>query len=157
MKNFRTTLLCASITLFSFCAAAQQDNTPINEPDLNKPRLFDGLPDRIPVNAAELNNLLNAPVGRTASLKLSAASSLQFDGEVVSVSDKYDTKIQSVVLRSSNFNGARLTVSRIQHEDGSWSYTGRIISFKHGDLFELKNESGNYILVKRNYYELVNE
>ncbi len=156
MKNLRSIMLMAC-TLLSCCLHAQKDNTPINEPDMNKPRLFDGLPNRIPVNTDELNNLLNAPVGRLASLKLTAQSSLQFDGEVVSVSDKFENNIQSVVLRSSNFNGARLTISRIVNDDGSFSFTGRIISFKHGDLFELKNESGSYVLIKRNYYELVNE
>lgn len=157
MKNIRTILLCACTSLCSLFVSAQSNKVPVNEPDYNKPRLFDDLPSRIPVGIDDLKSIMNASAGQNASLKLSSDSPLQFNGEVVSVSTKYDNKIQSIVMRSANFNGATLTVSRIMNNDGSYKFTGRIISFQHGDLFELKNEAGSYVLVKKNYYELVNE
>jgi hypothetical protein len=43
-----------------------------------------------------------------------------------------------VVIRSEVFNGARLTVSKITNPDGSIRYSGRIISFKHGDCMNWK-------------------
>jgi hypothetical protein len=159
MKNLHATLCCIAIVFFSFSASGQTDKVPINEPDYNKPRLFDNLPDRIPVSITDLNALISAPVGRTASLNLvtGTAKAVQFDGDVVSVASQPDEKIQSVVIRSSNFNGARMTISKILNDNGTVSFSGRIISFQHGDLFELKNEAGNMVLVKRNYYELINE
>lgn len=157
MKTIRTTLLCATTVLFSLCAFAQNDKPPVNEPDYNKPRLFDDLPSRIAVSTADLKSIISASAGQTASLTLSAESALQFDGQVISVASKYDNKIKSTVLRSANFKGATFTVSRIVNENGSSYFTGRIINFQYGDLYELVNEEGNYVLVKKNYYELVNE
>ena len=166
MKNLRTTLLCA-MTLFSaLFTVAQENKIPINEPDHNKPRLFDALPSRIPVSVTELNAILDAPLGRNTSIALGEANGMRFDGEVVSVAtqgevvsaaSQHDAQVRSVVVRSRNYNGARLTLSRIEKADGTVSFAGRIISFQHGDLFELKNESGALVLVKRNYHELVNE
>ncbi|HMU47209.1 MAG TPA: hypothetical protein PKC72_12635 [Chitinophagaceae bacterium] len=157
MKNLRTVIFIAGICLASAQSFAQNDKIPINEPDYNKPRLFDNLPARIAITPAELENVVNTQVGKPATIKFASESSLQFDGQVVSVSDNNDSKFQSVVVRSANFPGANLTVSKILNDDGSYSYTGRIISFQHGDLFELKKENGGYVLVKRNFYDLVNE
>lgn len=157
MKNIRTSFLCATAVLFSLFAFAQNDKPPVNEPDYNKPRLFDDLPSRISVSTADLKSIISASTGQQASLTLSKESALQFDGQVVSVSSKYNNKIKSAVLRSANFKGATFTVSRVLNDNGSSYFTGRIINLKYGDLYELKNEEGNYVLIKKNYYELVNE
>jgi hypothetical protein len=157
MKNLRTSLLCVLTLLSALLTTAQENKIPINEPDHNKPRLFDALPSRIPVSVSELNAILDAPMGRNASIALGEETGMRFDGEVVSVATQPDDQVRSVVIRSNNYNGARLTLSRISRPDGTISFVGRIISFKHGDLFELKNESGSLVLVKKNYHELVNE
>jgi len=157
MKNIRTTVLCVCITLYNLSSFAQEQKIPINEPDYNKPKLFSHLPDKIPVSIEKINEIITSPVGRTTGFRLSETSDFQFDGEVVSTASKYGNSIQSVVIRSGTYEGARLTVSKITNTDGSISYTGRIISFKHGDLYELQNQDGQLLLVKRNFYDLVNE
>jgi len=158
MKNFRTTALCASLAIISLFASAQNDQKiPINEPDLNRPKLFSNLPDKIQVSVDDLNNLLTQSVGRPSGLKQSNGSEFQFEGEVVSTSESIDTRIQSVVIRSTNFNGASLSISKILNDDGTVSYKGRIISFKHADLYELQKIDNQFVLVKRNFYDLVNE
>lgn len=157
MKNIRTTMLCAVLALSTLVSNSQESKIPLNEPDQNKPRLFSGLPDKIPVNPGNIDNILSAPVGRNSHFRLSDDNTLQFPGEVVSTASKYNNSIQSIVIRSDSFNGARLTISKITNPDGSIRYSGRIISFKHGDLYELENLDGQLVLVKKNYYELVNE
>ena len=158
MKNLRTSVLCVCVTLYSLCSAAQANNAiPINEPDLNKPKLFQGQPDNIPVSMDNLNSLFGKQVGFTVSVNLADASTFQFNGEVVSTATKYNNTMQSVVIRSSNFNGARFAVSKITDETGATIYRGRIISMQHGDLYELQQVNGKYMLVKRNFYDLVNE
>ena len=157
MKNLRTAALCVSAMLLYLCSSAQTDKPPVTEPDYNKPRLFDNLPKTIPVNTVDLENLVATEVGRKGSIGLSLSSNLKFDGEVVSSASRYGNSIQSVVLRSSNFNGAQLTISRITSPEGVVNYVGRIISFKHGDLYELQNQNGQFVLVKKNYHDLVNE
>jgi hypothetical protein len=68
-----------------------------------------------------------------------------------------DLSLQSVVVRSTNFPGAALSFSRITKEDGTFSYVGRIISFQHGDAYEISLENGQYFFVKKGFYDLVNE
>ena len=157
MKNLRTPVLCLCAMLFSLCSFAQNEKDPINEPDYKKPKLFSNLPDKIPVSIDKINDLLGTPLGHVASLKLAESSAIQFDGEVISKTSKYENSIQSIIIRSTNFNDARFTISKITKADGSVSYTGRVISFQHGDLYELQNQSGQFVLVKRKFYDMVNE
>lgn len=157
MKNFRTLVLCASILFYSLSSSAQQTGIPINEPDYNKAKLFQNLPDNIPLSMDIISNLFGSPVGRSVNMNLSERSPFQFEGDVVSSVSKYENTLQSVVIRSTNLNGARLTISRIVDANGNISYTGRILSMQHGDMFELKKINNEYVLVKKNYYDLVNE
>lgn len=157
MKNYRTIILFAGFVLVSMFSFSQEQKIPINEPDYNKPRLFAGFPDKIVFSTDQLNEMMSAPLGRNTNFRLSVDNDLQFQGEVISTASKYNNSIQSVVIRSNSFEGARFTLSRITNTDGSVRYSGRIISFKHGDLYELENQQGQLVLVKKNYYELVNE
>lgn len=157
MKSLRTAVLCAGIALCSLGSFAQEKTPPVNEPDLNKPKLFTGLPERIQLSTDEISNLFGNPLGRAATLRLADDNRFHFEGEVVSSASKYENKIQSVVIRSTNFNGARLHISKVVGSDGIVKYRGRIISLAHGDLYELENQNDQYVLVKKNYYDLVNE
>ena len=159
MKNLRTTLVGVCITL-SIATTAQENRIPINEPDLNKPKLFQHLPDVIAVNTEDLNSLLNSPVGKSINVNLadrSAATAFRIEGEVVAETKQADNSIQTISIRSSNFPGASVTFSKIINTDGTIRYSGRIISFKHGDLLELQNRNGQLVFIKRNLYDLVNE
>src|SRR5689334_13517448 len=143
MKNLRTSVLCVCVTLYGLCSAAQTNNAiPINQPDYNKPKLFQNQPDNIPVNLDNLNSLFAKPVGLSVSINLADASTFQFDGQVVSSASKYNNSIQSVVLRSTNFNGAQFTVSKVVDETGTTVYRGRILSLQSGDLYELQYKNG---------------
>jgi hypothetical protein len=73
------------------------------------------------------------------------------------VSKADENNIHSVVIRSRNFNGATLTLSSSAQPNGTVKFTGRIISFQHGDLYELQNQNNQYILIKKNFYDLINE
>ena len=157
MKNLRTAALCVSISLYSLSSVAQTGDIPSNEPNLNKPKLFQNLPDIIPVKMNNITVLMGAEVGRPVSLSLSDATVFQFEGIIVSSVSKYENTIQSIVIRSTNFPGATLTVSRITDDTGNISYIGRMLSMQHGDMFELKNENSQFLLVKRKFYDLVNE
>ncbi|MBC7874456.1 MAG: hypothetical protein H7Y01_10690 [Ferruginibacter sp.] len=157
MKNLRTLALCVSLSLITLCGSAQNGDIPINEPDLNKPELFKTLPASIPVSKDQLVSLLDYQVGSPVSLNLSAASAFRFEGNVIASVSKYENSIQSVIVRSTNYPGARLTLSRITDDKGNITYTGRILSREHGDLYELKNTDNQFVLVKRKYNSLLNE
>jgi hypothetical protein len=157
MKKLCAIILYTSISLCSLCTFAQSGVIPINEPDYNKPKLFQSLPDIIPVNMEIIMTLFGSPVGLLVSLNLSAVASFRFEGKVVSSVSKYENSLQSIVIRSTNYIGARLTVSRLTDVTGNISYTGRMISKQHGDLYELKNVNNQFVLLKRKFHDLVNE
>lgn len=84
MKSLRTSVLCAAITLCSISSFAQDQHPPLNEPNLNKPRLFSNLPDKIKLNITDFNALLGTALGAPTRLNLSTDNSLRFEGEVIS-------------------------------------------------------------------------
>lgn len=156
MRNLTLPGLCLAM-LFLCVNASAQKAIPVNEPDLNKPALFTDLPDQIPVHILDLQSLVNTDKGREVNLKMGQAASKTFAGTIVSKANKYNNSIRSVVIRSSNFNGATLTLSSSTLPNGTVKFTGRILSLQHGDLYELQLIKGQYFLIKKNYHDLVNE
>lgn len=158
MRHFRTAVLCACLCIAATSAFSQsQDAPPLREPDPNKPRLFNAYPEQIPVDIAVFTNLLSSPVGSSIEQDFGAGTSFRFAGQVVSAVSKYENRINSVVIRSTNFNGARFSFTRTLQEDGNYTYTGRLISKEHGDVYELQQLNNRFVLVKRSYYDLVND
>lgn len=147
---------CLSLLLFLSATLSAQDKLPVNEPDMNKPKLFGDLPDKIPVHILDLQSLVNTETGKNVSLLLEKNTSTVFNGKVVSTASKYNN-IRSVVIRSGNFNGATFTLSSSIHSNGTVKFTGRIISMKHGDLYELQKVDDQYILIKKDFHELIAE
>ncbi len=159
MKNLRTPVLCACITLSSLFSAAQNQKFIINEPDLNKPRQFDNLPELIPVSIDKLNNFVNSKPGVIINITFSNdTKTAPFEGQVVSAVSKYEDKVQTVLIKSSNFNGATLYISKVVTDDGTIKYNGRLMgSFQTGDLYVLQQKDDGFVLVKKNFYDVINE
>jgi hypothetical protein len=143
--------------LFSICALAQDQKIPINEPDYNKPHLFDNLPAKISFNPSNFMGLLNKQPGSIVSTSLSADASIVFEGKLVSSASDENGSLERMVIQSTNFPGATFSMSKVTNSDGTIRYIGRLISFKHGDVFVLQQTNGQYELVKKNFYDLVNE
>ena len=122
---------------------------------MNRPSLFQNLPEKISCRINDLSALLESEIGRNISFIFTG--NLSFEGVISSVASKFDNTLQSIVVRSTNFPGAALSFSRITKEDGTFSYVGRILSFQHGDAYEISQENGQYFFVKKGFYDLVNE
>jgi len=152
MKNLLKGIICLSV--FFVCLKTNAQTPPVREPDMNRPSLFQNLPDRISCSISDLSAFLQLETGRTISF--SFANNINFQGVVSSVAS-IDNSLQSVVIRSTNFPGAALSFSKITKGDGTISYAGRIISFQHGDAYEINIENGQYFFVKKGFYDLVNE
>jgi len=153
MKNLVKGILCLFILFI--CLQSNAQTPPVREPDMNRPSLFQNFPEKISCRINDLSALLESEVGKPVSL--SFANNLNFQGVVSSVASKFDNSLQSVVVRSTNFPGAALSFSKITKDDGTVSYVGRIISFQHGDAYEISMENGQYYFVKKGFYDLVNE
>jgi hypothetical protein len=153
MKTQKSGILCLCLTFCFYFSFAQKP--PVNEPNLNKSRIFNDLPDRMLLRVADFSSLLNYEVGQ--SVKVPVAGNKTLSGLIVSKSDATDTHVKSVVVRLDERQGARLTFTQIQNVDGSTSYLGRIISREHADGFEISIENGEYVFKKTGYYDMVNE
>jgi hypothetical protein len=153
MKNQKAGILCLLFSFFSLFLYAQ--NLPVREPDRNKPLLFSQMPDKMSISAASLESLLQYETDKKVSINLS--NDIIFQGTVSSVSARHEPGVSSVVIRSDNFQGASLTVSRLSRANGTSYFIGRIISFQHGDGYEITLESDRYYLIKKGFYDMVNE
>jgi hypothetical protein len=152
MKVLKTSAIGVLLTLFVLRVSAQ-GQIPLKDPDYNKPHLFDDLPQKMKLHMTDLEGLLNLSVG--ASVKVFLADNFQFKGTVVSTAKGSET-VRSVVVRSLDRKGATLTVTQTLN-DGAFKYRGRIISLENGDAFDIVKENDEYVLQKKNLYDIVSE
>ena len=155
MKSLKT---CAVSVLLLLCytqSSAQNKPVPTIHEDYNKPKLFSDLPQKMKLDIKAYEALLALPVGETVKTPLIGKAHLF--GTIVSKSDPNDLNVSSIVVKCKNRLGATLTFTRLRNTDGTISYIGRIISFKHIDAFEIVQENGEYLLIKKDLYDLVSE
>ncbi len=157
MKTLKTSALGLLLSVCMFQAAAQQvtKKLPISQYDYNKPKLFKELPNRINVSFKTIDNVFDVEVGKSVDLPF--ALNFQISGTVVSKAEDLSANVKSIVIKSTNKVGATLTISRIINNDNSITYRGRIMSFHHGDAYEITNENGSYAFVKKGLYDLYEE
>ena len=80
-----------------------------------------------------------------------------FAGKIVSTTSKYENSVKSVVIRLTNYNGAAFTLSSSTNPDCTASYVGRIVSFQHGDAYELTKRGDVYVMTKKTINEMILE
>ena len=153
MKNLKPTAFCVFLCLSFLLSRSQNQNIPLNEPDRNKPQLFADLPSKMNLRISETENLLKLSVDSPVTVLL--ADNFLFKGMVVSKS--VDPTVSSIVLRSTNRQGAIFTFTKRLNDEGGFTYLGRIMSKNNGDVFEISQENGQYILQKKNLYDMISE
>jgi hypothetical protein len=153
MKKLKASALGVLLTVCYLHSEAQEHKIPLNEPDHNKPKIFNHLPQKMNLKLSEVESVLNYAVGD--AIKVKVTDNLLFQGTVVSKSE--DATVKSIVVKSAQLQGATFTFSKTTKEDGSFNYVGRIMSRNNGDAYEIKAENGQYILQKKNLYELIAE
>jgi hypothetical protein len=158
MRNLKFLGLGLIIVLLD-CASISAQVSIATTNDQKKPRLFDSMPDRIAVNAGDIGQLFKerTETGKEVNINFRDPQLPGLRGKVVSATRKYDNKIHTLIIRSINFSGATLTLSSSTQLDGTVRYSGRIISFEHGDLYELEKQNEHYMLVKKNFRELISD
>ena len=155
MKLLKSGALCVLLCICSMSMNAQNGTLPVNVPDYNKPKLFADLPEKFTIDVQFLSHLFDIPEGENVVVRLTGP--FNYQGTVVSRSNPKDNTIRSVVIKSTNRQGAVLTFTRTVNTDGSYAYIGRILSQKHSDAFEVEQQEGQYVLVKKHLYDLFNE
>jgi hypothetical protein len=156
MKYLKASAFSLLLSACLLHASAQDIKVPqVSEPDLNKPKLFKDLPDRIVLKLQSFDGIFNMEVGKTINLPIS--SNFVFSGSVVSKAEDPNSNVKSIVIKSSNRIGATFALTRIINANNTITYSGRIMSFKHGDAYEIVSENGSYYLVKKGLYDLYDE
>jgi hypothetical protein len=157
MKTLKTITACALFSLSFFYSGAQEELRINNEPDYNKPKLFADLPQKMNLTVSDMESLFDLPVGTPVMAKLT--KNFPFKGIIVSRSGDAGTTVRSVVIKSTTNTrlGAVFTFTKIRKEDGSFVYGGRILSRESSDAYEIVKEKDEYVLQKKNYYEMVRE
>jgi hypothetical protein len=157
MKTLKIIAICAFFSLSYFYSNAQENLPRINEPDYNKPKVFDDLPQKMNLTISDMESLFDLSVGTPVLAKLT--KSFHFKGTIVSKSGNAETTVRSVVIKSTTNTrqNAVLTFTKINNGNGDFTYKGRIISNASIDAYEIIKEKGQYILQKKNYYEMVRE
>ena len=157
MKILKTGAICVLTCLCYVHAAAQQNQQPAvsEKSDYVKPRIFADLPQKLQLDVPMLEGMLNDEVGKRVHFALSQG--FQFQGVVVSKSDATDIHSRTVVVKASNRQGVTFTFTRNTNTDGTYSYLGRMLSFKHGDAFEITEDQGRLVMVKKEQQDLIEE
>lgn len=143
------------LTLILGQLKAQDPNIPLNEPNYNKPRLFGNLPSRIFISVGQIEQLLHSSNGQTIQV-IDSSSNTIISGKVLSVVGKNNDTIRTVLISCDSFANARLTITRVRFQANN-RYTGHIISFEHGDVYELKLENNQWFFVKKDIYDIISE
>jgi hypothetical protein len=154
MKTLKTITICMALSL-GFLYSGAQEKLPFNQPDYNKPKIFDDLPKKINLKITDMDSLFDLAVGRSVMVKI--AQNFHFKGTVVSKSGSSEDQVRSVVIKSNTKNNAAFTFTRIPTGNGSFVYRGRILSKESIDAYEIVKENDQYVLEKKNYYEMVRE
>ena len=153
MKMLKTFALGLVLTLGGLRGTAQKSAVPLNEPDYNKAKLFADLPQRMKLKVKEMEALFSLPVGTVINTQ--ATDQFKLQGTIVSKAE--DATVKSVVIRSTNKQGAIFTFTKVSKADGNSNYIGRMISRQHGDAFEIVKENGQYVLNKIEMHDLLSE
>lgn len=159
MKRQTLSGLALLFLLLSAVAVNAQTKVPLNEPDHNRPRLFNQLPAELTLTVADMEQLLlpARAAGKSEALMQGEKKCAVFSLNYISATSQYENKVQTVLLRLKDYPGATLTLSSSTNADGTVAYAGRIISFKHGDMYQLVQKGNSYVWLKRNFYDVVNE
>ena len=118
-------------------------------------KLFEALPETLSFQGKALESVFDLNPG--SSVDLTLAPGLRVTGVVKSNQKVYDN-LQTIVIESSNYNKARLFISKSTGENNKVKYMGRMLGRGFQDGIELKgDEAGNNTIRKINLNEMIIE
>ncbi|HTL10283.1 MAG TPA: hypothetical protein VL307_18545 [Chitinophagaceae bacterium] len=119
---------------------------PLNQHPSDKPFLFSQLPEKFSVPAAALQSIFSA--NNNSGIRVFLSERLHIEG-VVTARRAIGPDQLSINIRCTNYQDALLNLSRITGADGTYSYIGRMVSLRHGDVLLLWADKGQYSFVRQ--------
>lgn len=121
----------------------------------NAQKLFDAIPEKIQFEKKIIEGVFNMNAGSAVDIRFS--QNFRITGIIKSNQKIYDN-LQTVVIESTNYNKAKLFISKTIDEDKSIRFVGRIISRASQDGFEIKTDvAGIGSLKKINLKDMIVE
>ena len=156
MKKFylRVFFLCSIVS--TSIVQAQQPNL-YREPDHNRQKIFQQLPDSLIFQPERLVELLERKIGEKVQVPVGIESKLVLTGQVVSITNKYDGRIQSIVIRTNENPDIMILFSRIVSDNGEIIYRGYLRGKESGDLYVAANLTGKWQWIRKGFYDVINE
>jgi hypothetical protein len=140
--HLQATILCMLLVFTAAC----QVIVPVNQHPVEKPSLFNQLPDKFICPLSTLQNIFASGLNNRLSTDL--GNQLHIEG-IVLAKVAVTAQQLSINIRCTNFQNALLNISRLSQPDGSFKYAGRIVSPNHGDVLLLWEENGQYSFIKQ--------
>jgi len=144
MKNLYTAGLLCLLAFTAFTSYSQVE-PPLNQPATDRPSLFASLPERFECNTEQLEKIFSLSPSQKISLKLNSAFSIE---GVLAEKFERSSHFTTINIKLTNYSDALFNVSKTEDKSGI-SYTGRIVSIKHGDALLLKKENGKYFFLRQ--------
>jgi hypothetical protein len=133
-----------------FFYAQAQISPPTRKLLPDKPSLFSKLPELFEVSSLFMEKLFAGPDSGTVRIPI---GNNFFEGSITEKIQQNPHAV-SINIRSSNFDGALLSISRITYGDFSVKYIGRIVSIHYGDVFLIEQQN-NTLYFKRQQQSIV--
>jgi hypothetical protein len=116
--------------------------------------LFGKLPEQFPITYSWLDKIFIGP--DTGTVRIHVTGNSYFEG-TISEKVQMNAHVTTINIKSSNYEGAMLSVSKIRYNDSTMKYIGRIISIQHGDMFELTQENDEVFFKKKKQSVVITE
>ena len=146
-RSMKILYLCCSLyCMLAAQPASSQVEPPLNQHPVEKAALFAQLPEKISIPASSLQHIFSAALNSNLSVALGAQA--RIEGTVIAKCAVSPEQL-SINIRCNNFQNALLNISRITEQDGSFTYIGRIVSMRHGDVLLLWEDKGQYSFIRQ--------
>jgi len=128
------------VLLFAISSAAAKSQVS------SKAKMFDAFPESIYCPVDQFTKALNTKEGEL--IKLTFSDNFSFSGKVMSNIQKFKN-LQTVFIKSNDFENTYFQLSKQILEDKSISFVGRIMNNTKADGYKLASDgNGNFKLIK---------
>lgn len=141
------------------CYALNSDvhaQLPLKVPLLlqEKSLLFNNLPERFSINNLWLDHLFDGPDTGTVTIVFTGEKN--FEGVILEKVQK-NPHVVTINIKSSNYDGAFLTLSRVRYDDSSARYIGGLISINYGDVFTVSQDNNMVTFQRKKQSTVITE
>lgn len=137
-KSIQTILFTALLTLMCAHAGAQ--------------KMFASLPETMQFNITAIEGIFNQQPGTSVDIRF--ADGFRVTG-IIKTNQKVYDNLQTVMIESSNFNKAKLFISKSTDKNNQQKYVGRMIGRGYTDGIEFKSDLAGNTIKKIDIREMI--